>query len=267
MPPVIAIDAMGGDRAPAEIVAGALKAVRRVRCRRAARRPGRRAARPPARRRRARARRDPRRVRGHRDGRGTRGRGADEEGLVDRARARRRCATVAPRRWSARATPARRWPPRCCGSAASRACTGPRSRFRSRCSARTACSCSSTAAPRSIPIREWLVEWAELARAYAAGPPRCRRADDRVAVERRGAREGRRAAQACVGALRRREGLRRQRRGSRRRPAQRRRHHHRRLHGQRHAEDARRCGDGSGRTRVRRGRRTGIAVGATRPTH
>ena len=56
VPPVIAIDAMGGDRAPAEIVAGALRGRRRVRRRRAARRPARRdrartcpAARRPAR--------------------------------------------------------------------------------------------------------------------------------------------------------------------------------------------------------------------------
>ena len=40
MPPVIAIDAMGGDRAPADIVAGASAAVAELRRRHTARRPG-----------------------------------------------------------------------------------------------------------------------------------------------------------------------------------------------------------------------------------
>ena len=81
----VAVDAMGGDRAPAEIVAGALDAVGRARRRGPARRPRGRVRAARSRRRRPRRRRAPRRREVDRDGRRARGRGAHEEGLVGRA--------------------------------------------------------------------------------------------------------------------------------------------------------------------------------------
>ena len=113
--PVIAIDAMGGDRAPGGdrrrracarwpscdvdiLLVGPARRDRRHL-------PG---GRSPA------GRRGARRVRSHRDGRRARDRGAHQEGLLARAVRRGGRATAGPRRWSAPATPARRWPPRCC---------------------------------------------------------------------------------------------------------------------------------------------------------
>ena len=107
------------------------------------------------------------------------------------------------------------------------------------------------------PEPEWLVEWARARARVRTRAPRRRRADDRVAVERRGAGQGRRVAQARVGAARRREGLHRQRRRPRPHAPRRRRDRHRRLHRQRRAEDARRRAAGVRRTRVRRRRRAG----------
>ena len=67
------------------------------------------------------------------------------------------------------------------------------------------------------------------------------RAHGRSALERRGAREGRRAAQAHVLAAREGAGLPRQRRGPRPHARDGRRHRHRRVHRQCRAQDARRC--------------------------
>ncbi len=149
--PVIALDAMGGDRAPEEIVAGGLRAAAELDVDvllvgppdAIARAPARRHARPPG--------RGARRDRSHRDGRRAGGRGPHQEGLVARARRRGGQRRAGRTRWSAPATPAPRWPPRCSASAASAACTGPRSRCRCRVSAPTAPSCSSTGAPPSTP--------------------------------------------------------------------------------------------------------------------
>ena len=167
MPPVIAIDAMGGDRAPAEIVAGALR-------------------RPPSSTSTscssAGPTRSPRTCPAACSPSGVEvlaaseviamddepaSAGADEEGLVDRARRGGRARRPRRTRWSAPATPARRWPPRCCASAGSRACTARRSRCRSRCSARTALQLLVDGGATVDPQPEWLVEWAMLGREYA----------------------------------------------------------------------------------------------------
>ena len=64
----------------------------------------------------------------------------------------RRCATARRRRWSPPATPAPRWPRRCCGWAGSRASAARRSPPRSRCPARRRPSCSTPApTPRCSP--------------------------------------------------------------------------------------------------------------------
>ena len=134
----IAIDAMGGDRAPGEIVAGALAAVDAAR----RRRPARRASRT-----RSRAQ-----LPGGDAADGVEIVAASEVDRDARRARRRRCARkkdssiVRVRRGGARrpgrrdgrrrATPARRWPPRCCAWAGSRASPGPRSRCRSRCPGR-----------------------------------------------------------------------------------------------------------------------------------
>ena len=192
VPPVIAIDAMGGDRAPGGdrrrraaaavdacdvdvLLVGDPDADRARTC------PSGDA---PAR------RRDARGDRGHRDGRRAGGRRPREEGLVDRARRPKRCATGAPRRWSAPGTPAPRWPRRCCGfgrikgvhrPAIARAAPRVRRRHRPAAGRRR-----RDRRPRSRVAR----------RVGAARPrvrarsPRRRRADDRAAVERRGAGQG-----------------------------------------------------------------------------
>ena len=78
-------------------------------------------------------------------------------------------------------------------------------------------------------------------RGVRPAPLRHRRAAGRAAVDRRGARQGRHAAQGGVRAARRgaRHRLHRQRRRSRRDDRRRRRRRHRRVHRQRRAEDAR----------------------------
>ena len=110
----VAVDAMGGDQAPAEIVAGARQAADELGI--AVVLVG-----PPDARRRHRRPRAPRRLRGHRDGRRPGPGRAPQEGLV--AGAGRRGG---PRRQGlghglAPATPAPRWPAPCCAWAASRA--------------------------------------------------------------------------------------------------------------------------------------------------
>ena len=114
----IAVDAMGGDRAPGEIVAGARQAVDEPASPSSLvgrRRTSRHAATCPLH----------RGVRGHRDGRRPGRRRAPQEGLVARARGRGGPRRQGRRRWSRPATPARRWRPRCCGWAGSRASAGP----------------------------------------------------------------------------------------------------------------------------------------------
>ncbi len=107
-----------------------------------------------------------------------------------------------------------------------------RSRFRSRCSARIGRSCSSTAAPRSIPTRS----------GSSSGPssPGCTPASGSASPSRRSpcCRTARSRARAMRCASRPRslfadvKGLRRQRRGPRRRAPQRGRDRHRRVHRQ-----------------------------------
>ena len=97
----VAVDAMGGDRAPGEIVAGALRRPEELDVARAARRAARRDRGPAARRVTPGGRRDRRRERGHRDARRSR---------------RRRCARRRTRRSSA--------PPRRCATARAHAMVG-----------------------------------------------------------------------------------------------------------------------------------------------
>ena len=200
----IAIDAMGGDRAPGEIVAGALRRGRAelgVEVLLVGRRGRDRAA--------AARRRAPDGVelvgrhRGHRDGRRARRRRAHAEGLVGRARAPRPCATARPTRWSAPATPAPRWPPRCCAMGRIKGVARPAIAVPIPVPGRARRSSSSTAAPPSTARPSGSSQFA------LHGPrrtPELRLGVDeptrRPAVERRGAGQGRRAAQAGVRAAR-----------------------------------------------------------------
>ena len=144
-------------------------------------------------------------------------------------------------------------------SAGSRACTGPRSRCRCRCSAPDRPQLLVDGGATVDPHPEWLVEWARARARVRAGAARRRRADGRAALERRGAGQGRRAAQGArrplladvkgfVGNVEGRDLLRRVGRRDR----------HRRLHRQRHAEDGRRRARRARRPGVRRGRRAGV---------
>ena len=136
-------------------------------------------------------------ARSHRDGRRARDRGPHQEGLVARARAPKRCATGGPTRWSAPATPAPRWPPRCCGCGRIRgvhrpAIAVPLPVFGERARSQLLVDGGATVDPEP----EWLVEWAVLGRAYA----RVRLGVDEptIALLSNGeeAGQGRRAAQA-----------------------------------------------------------------------
>ena len=121
------------------------------------------------------------------------------------------------------------------------------------------------------PEPAWLVQWARLGSRVRHRAVRHRRTDHRAAVERRGGGQGRRPAQAGGRAARRREGLHRQRRRPRPVVRRRRRGRHRRLHRQRRVEDARRRDArnrgprllGRGRARVGVGRR-GLEAAAPR---
>ena len=165
--PVIAVDAMGGDRAPAGDRRGRVRGGGRARRRDPARRPARRARRRtfPAAGRRPASRCCPR-SRSSRWATSPRARSAPRRTRRSSA-APKRSATAGPRRWSAPATPARRWPPRSCAWAASAACTGPRSRCRSRCPGSERTSILLDAGATVDPEPEWLVQWARLGRAYA----------------------------------------------------------------------------------------------------
>ena len=197
------------------------------------------------------------RVRSHRDGRRARGRGPHEEGLVARARRRGGARRPGRTRWSAPATPAPRWPPRCCGCGrirgvhrpaiavplpvfGARPLAAPRRRRRDRRSRNPSGSSSGRV----------------LGRAYA----RVRLGVDEptvgAALERRGAGQGRRAAQGRVRRCSREvKGFVGNVEGRDLMRAARRRDRHRRLHRQRRAEDARRRDARARRARVRRARR------------
>ena len=194
----IAVDAMGGDRAPGEIVAGALAAVDQLGVEvllvgHRGRRAGRAARRQAARRRRA-AWPAPR------SSRCTTSRASRcAPRRTPRSCApRRRCVTVAPTPWSAPATRAPRWRARCCASAASAASPAPRSRCRSRCrSRRPHLLVDGGATVDCTP--EWLTQFA------VHGPrrtPRCASASTEPTVgllsNGEEAGQGRRPAQADV---------------------------------------------------------------------
>ena len=100
----------------------------------------------------------------------------------------------------ARATPAPRWRPRCCAWAASGASPARRSRCRSRCPA-TSRRSSSTAAPPSTAPPSGCVQFAVMGREYARMRLGRRRTARRPAVERRGSRQGRRRCARTVYAL------------------------------------------------------------------
>ena len=194
---MIALDAMGGDRAPAEIVAGGLRAAaeldvdillvgpaRRDRRRTfptAARRPGSRCS-----------------PRSKSSRWTTSPRSASARRRTRRSSAApKRSETARPRRWSARATPAPRWPPRCLRMGRIRGVHRPAIAVPVPVLGQRAhAASSSTGARRSIPSPSGSSQWALLGRAYAAGAPRRRRTDDRAALERRRAGQGRRPAQA-----------------------------------------------------------------------
>ena len=161
----VAIDAMGGDHAPGGHRRGRVPRGRRGRLSRAARRRRRRDPRLPARRR-ARRRGDPRDHPGDRDGRRARRRRPQEEGRLGGARRRGGARRPGRTPWSAPATPAPRWPPRCCATAASAARPDPRSACRSRCRSRRR-TCSWTAARRSTARPSGWCSSPSMGRAYA----------------------------------------------------------------------------------------------------
>ncbi len=101
---------------------------------------------------------------------------------------------------------------------------------------------------------EWLLQFARMGSEYARARFRHRRADHRAPLERRGGRQGRRPAQARVLAARAASRVRRQRRGSRPHGHRARRRRDRRLHRQRRAQDPRGCAASGRRPRVRRAR-------------
>ena len=129
---------------------------------------------------------------------------------------------------------------RCCAWAASRASAARPSPRRSRCPARRPTVLLDAGANAEVQP-EWLVQFAQMGSRLRPPPLRPGRAEGRPAVDRRGARQGRHAAQGGVraagGGARHR--LHRQRRGPRHHDRRRRRRRHRRLHRQRRAEDAR----------------------------
>ncbi len=155
----VAVDAMGGDNAPGEIVAGARRG------RRGARLPVVLVGRPTDRR--HRGARGPRRVGGHRHGRGPRVRRCAGRRTPRWSGRPRRCATGRPSPWSAPATPGRPWPARCCAWAGSKAWPAPPSPRRSRCSGRTP-PCCSTPGPTPSAPPAMLVQFAQMGAAYAS---------------------------------------------------------------------------------------------------
>ena len=191
-----------------------------------------------------------------------------QEGLVARARAPRRCATAGPHAMvGAGNTGATMAAALLALAAASRACTGPRSRCRSRCSAPTGSQLLVDGGrDRRSRARVARRVGASSAREYA----RVRLGVDEptVALLSNGeeAGQGRRAAQGRrAQLLAEREGLHRQRRGPRPHAPARRRDRHRRVHRQRRAEDARRLADGL-RRRSCSACSTSPDVGAGAPT-
>ena len=252
--PVIAVDAMGGDRAPREIVAGACAAPppssTSTSCSSDSPTPS--TAHLPAGGAARRGRRCSPRSKSSPWTTSPR-RGPHQEGLVARPRRAKRCATGGPRRWSAPATRAPRWRPRCCAWAASAACTGPRSRCPLPVSRERALA---------APHRRRRDGRSRTRVARASGPVLGREYakvrlgidEPTVALLSNGEEPGKGddAAQGRVRAARRSEGLHRQRR--RPRPPRRcgRRHRHRRVHRQRRAEDRRRRAPRVRRARVRR---------------
>ena len=104
---------------------------------------------------------------------------------------------------------------------------------------------------------EWLVQFAQMGSVFARHRFGIADAAGRPAVDRRGARQGRPAAQGgatscCGGRADRRRRLHRQRRGPRPHDRRRRRGRHRRVHRQRRAEDARRRHEGASSARCSR---------------
>ena len=168
-------------------------------------------------------------------------------------------ATAGPTRWSAPATPARRWPPRCCAWAASAACNARRSPCRSPSRDATRRSILLDAGATVDPEPAWLVQWARLGREYAK--VRLGIDEPTVALLSNGeeAGQGRRAAQAVVraaladvkGFIGNVEGRDLLRGGA---DVDR----HRRVHRQRRAEDARRRDARPRRARLLRRRRAGV---------
>ena len=158
------------------------------------------------------------RARSHRDGRRARDRGAHARRTRRSCAAPRPCATGGPQAMVGAGQHRRDDGRRAAAHAAgSGACTGPRSRCRSRCPATIARSSSSTAARPSIPQPEWLVA---VGRAWAASTRACGSASTsrRSALLSNGEEAGqgrRRCARRAYAAARRGEGLRRQRRGPR----------------------------------------------------
>ena len=148
-------------------------------------------------------------------------------------------ATAGPTPWSAPATPARRWRPRCCASAASGACPA-----RDRGADPGAVRPRRTAAGRRrrdgrLPTRSGSSSGPAGPRVRARAARR-RRADGRAALERRGAGQGRRrcasrrsrcstGVKGFVGNVEGRDLM----------HGERRRDRHRRVHRQRRAQDAR----------------------------
>ena len=115
----VAVDAMGGDKAPGEIVAGARRAAERARHRGRAGRAARARWATPA----ASSSCPAAEVIGMDDDPGQRG--APQEGLLAGAGGRGRCATARPWPWSRPATPGRPWPRPCCAWAGCPAWSGP----------------------------------------------------------------------------------------------------------------------------------------------
>ena len=275
--PVIALDAMGGDRAPDEIVAGGLRAATELDVDILLVGP---------------ARRDRRRtcptgdapagvellpaheVIAMDDEPASAVRTKKDSSLVRCAEAVRdgRAAGDGRRRQHRRHDGRRA----ACAWAASAACSGPRSPCRCPCSGRRARAASSLDAGATVdPEPAWLVQWAHARPRVRAGAARRRRTDGRAALERRRSRaRATRSARRRSALLSEVKGFIGNVEGPRSPARRRRRDRHRRLHRQRRAEDRSKarcsaspvsCSRRARRARVRSGRPTTSSSGCSKP--
>ncbi len=128
----------------------------------------------------------------------------------------KRCATAGPRRWSAPATPARRWPPRCCGFGRIKGVHRPAIAVPIPVLGDDRSQLLVDGGATVDPEPEWLVEWAELGARVRARAARRRRTDDRrCSRTARKPGKGDALRKSASPLLARREGIRRQRRGPR----------------------------------------------------